>query len=315
MKRRIFITGATGFVGLHLLRHLDRPENRIFGTSFPQAPPSLDLSCENEISLVDIREREQVFAEVRRAEPDWIVHLAAVSSVPYSWKHQQETLETNLLGTLNVFEAVREFSPRAHVLFVSSASVYAQKTGDNIILQEEDDLEAKNPYAFSKICAERLSRFYSETRDLNITIARTFNHTGPGQNPAFVCSDWARQIAALERSGEQKIRVGNIEVKRDLCDVRDVVKAYVLLLEKGREHEVYNISSDRVVSLQEVLEILKSLSTSVVEVEVDPKRFRKIDILSLHGDSRKIRDETGWKPDIPLKQTLQDLLGYWRAIL
>jgi GDP-4-dehydro-6-deoxy-D-mannose reductase len=315
MRRRIFISGATGFTGLHLLHSLDKPENVLFGTSFPQSPPSLDLSCEHEITLVDICDKEQVLAAVGRARPDWIFHLAAVSSVPYSWQHQQETLQTNLLGTLNVFEAVREFVPQARVLFISSANIYAQKTGERVVLQETDPLEANNPYAFSKICGEQLSRFFMETQELDITIARTFNHTGPGQSPAFVCSDWARQVAAAERGGERVIRVGNIEVKRDFCDVRDVVKAYILLLEKGNKGEAYNISSDRAISLQEVLAVLHSLTSSVVEVQVDPAKFRAIDILSLHGDSRKVREHTGWKPEIPLKQTLRDLLGYWRRIL
>ncbi len=314
MTRRIFITGASGFVGQHLLHLLDSPENEVYGTSFPHEPVPLDLSCDNNICHLDIRDKERLSAAIEQAQPEWIFHLAAVSNVGHSWKKRTETLETNLLGSQNVFEAAREFVPQARMLFVSSSNVYAQQAGENIVLSEEDPVDAVSPYAYSKVCGELLSRFYVEVENLQVIITRAFPHTGPGQSPDFVCSDWARQIVAIEQGkSDPVVRVGNISVRRDFCDVRDVVKAYVSLLEKGRVGEVYNIASGSAVSLQEILDTLLSLSNIEVAVEVDPEKMRKADILSLHGDARKIGGDTGWRPSIPLEQTLRDLLEYWRV--
>ena len=313
MTRRIFITGASGFVGQHLLQLLDSPENEVFGTSYPQPPPSLDLSCENNICRLDIRDKEKVSAAIAQARPEWVFHLAAVSNVGHSWKQPTETSETNLLGSQHVFEAVREFVPQARVLFVSSSNVYAPLSGENIVLNEEDPVGAVSPYAYSKVCGELLSRFYVNVEDLQVVITRAFPHTGPGQSPDFVCSDWARQLVAIERGlSKPVICVGNTSVRRDFCDVRDVVRAYALLLEKGRKGEIYNIASGQAVALHEILDILLSLSPAKVEIEVDPQKMRKADILSLQGDARKISEDTGWKSTIPLDQTLRDLLEYWR---
>jgi GDP-4-dehydro-6-deoxy-D-mannose reductase len=307
------VTGASGFVGRHLLQLLDSPENEVHGTSFPHAPPSWDLSCENNIRHLDIRDKKRLTKAIAQAQPQWVFHLAAVSNVGYSWKNRAETLETNLIGTQHVFEAVREHVPQARVLFVSSSNVYAQRTGDNVVLSEDDPVEAVSPYAYSKLCGELMSRFYSAVEDLAVILTRAFPHTGPGQSPDFVCSDWASQIVAIERDqAEPIVRVGNIAVRRDFCDVRDVVKAYVLLLEKGTAGETYNIASGRAVALEEILETLLSLSPVEVKVEVDPQKMRKADILSLRGDADKIRQDTGWQSRIPLEDTLRDLLDTWR---
>lgn len=300
-------------MGQHLLQLLDSPENEVFGTSYPQPPPSLDLSCDNNICRLDIRDKEKVTAAIAQARPDWVFHLAAVSNVGHSWKKPTETLETNLLGSQHVFEAVREYAPQARLLFVSSSNVYAQQTGENIVLSEDDPVGAVSPYAYSKVCGELLSRFYVNVEDLQVVITRAFPHTGPGQSPDFVCSDWARQLVAIERGlSEPVVCVGNTSVRRDFCDVRDVVRAYALLLEKGRTGEIYNIASGQAVALREILDMLFSLSPAKVEVEVDPKKMRKADILSLRGDARKIGTDTGWTPTIPLEQTLRNLLEYWR---
>ncbi len=159
-----------------------------------------------------------------------------------------------------------------------------------------------------------LSQFYSQLEKLDIVIARSFPHTGPGQSPDFVCSDWAYQIACIEKGKEEPvIKVGNCKLKRDFTDVRDVVKAYILLLEKGRSGEAYNVSSGRAVQLQEVLDILLSFSEKKIEVEVDQQKVRKVDISLLVGDNRKIKKQTSWEPKIPLNQSLRDLLEYWRS--
>ena len=313
MKRKIFISGASGFVGSTLARYLDFPENEIYGTSFPHKPKPLGLKCSNDIRYLDIRREGDITEFIKETRPDRVFHLAAVSNVGCSWEKRRETIETNILGTQHVFEALRKYSPQTRVLFVSSSDVYGDASMDDRALCEDDDTKALSPYAYSKIGGELLSRFYADVEGLYIVIARSFPHTGPGQSPDFVCSDWAYQIAKIEEGSKEPVmKVGNIDVKREFSDVRDVVKAYVQLLEKGRKGEIYNIASGKAVSLQKILDMLLSFSYLSIKVQVDSQRLRKKDILCLRGDNSKIRKETGWKPEISLRQTLEDLLEYWR---
>jgi len=316
LTRHILITGATGFVGTHLLQALDRPDNRIFGTSFPHEPGPRELACESDLCRLDLRQGPGVSALVKEARPDWVFHLAAVSNVRHSWERRSETLETNLLGTQNLLEAIRTHAPGARVLFASSSNVYADVPFSGQGLKETNEVRPISPYAFSKISGEMLCRFYTEVEGLDIVISRAFPHTGPGQGQDFVCSDWARQIVQIENgTQEPEIWVGNIDVFRDFCDVRDVVLAYIRLLETGKKGEAYNVSSGTAVALGQILERLLSLSGALVEVRVDPEKLRKTDIVRLRGDNRKLREATGWKPAIPLERTLADLLDYWRKAL
>jgi GDP-4-dehydro-6-deoxy-D-mannose reductase len=313
-KRRIFITGATGFAGRHLMNALASSGNSICGTTYPQ-PPHPD---EKNISHLDLRSERDVFEAVKSARPDWVFHLAAVSNVRQSWERKKETMETNVMGTFYLFEAVKKFSPGARILFISSSDVYGVVPGTEAAaprpLSEDDPFHLVSPYALSKFGGELMAGFYRRSEGLDVVIARPFPHTGPGQSPDFVCSDWARQIIQIERgSQEPVIRVGNTEVMRDFTDVRDTVSAYVLLLEKGKAGEVYNVCSGRGTALGEILGILLSSASKEVRVEQDPEKLRKVDIPHLVGDDRKIRAEIGWEPNIPLERTLADLLDYWRV--
>jgi len=217
------------------------------------------------------------------------------------------------MGTFYLFEGVRKFFPQARILFVSSSDVYGVLAPTEKALREEDSSHVVNPYAFTKVSGEILSKFYAEIENLCIIIARSFPHTGPGQSPYFVCSDWASQIARIEKGlAEPVIKVGNLSGKRDFTDVRDVVKAYALLMEKGRRGEVYNVCSGKAVALREILDLLLSFSSQKIEVHVDSSKLRKADIPLLLGNNQKIKGETSWEPEIPLKQSLHDLLEYWR---
>lgn len=310
MTPKVFITGATGFVGRHLSRLLRDRGIDISGTCFPDEPGPEDTG----ICRVDLRSAEHLSEALGRARPDWVFHLAAQSNVRRSWENRQETLETNVMGTSNLYEAVRRSAPSARLLFISSSDVYGVISPGEKNFREDDPVQAVNPYAYSKIAGELLSRFYVQVEKLDIVTARSFPHTGPGQASDFVFSDWARQVARLEKGlAEPVITTGNLAVRRDYSDVRDVVRAYVLLMEKGRTGEVYNICSGRTVSLKEALEILLSLSKPRVEIRQDPSKLRKTDIPFLGGDCSKLRGETGWTVGIPLEQTLRDLLEYWRA--
>jgi GDP-4-dehydro-6-deoxy-D-mannose reductase len=306
---RVLVTGATGFVGRHLVRLLRESGEQVFGTCFPDHPDGK----EEDFIHLDLRSEADLAEFVRRTRPERIVHLAAVSNVRQSWDRRTETIQTNLLGTSNLFEAVRRLAPGGRVLFLSSSDVYGELSGEEKYFKEEDPCRVVNPYAFTKVAGEMLSRFYVQVENLDIVIARPFPHSGPGQTPDFVFSDWARQVALIERGQKPPfIEVGNLAIRRDYSDVRDTVKAYVLLLDKGRPGETYNVCSGKAVSLREVLDTLVRMAARPVEIRQDPSRLRKTDIPFLAGDGSKLRRETGWKPVIPFSQTLRDLLDYWR---
>ncbi|MFB0566372.1 MAG: GDP-mannose 4,6-dehydratase [Candidatus Aminicenantaceae bacterium] len=308
---RVFISGATGFVGSNLINFLNSPGSTytIYGTSFPQK----SAPGEKNIFFMDIRSEEDVFRVIKEIKPLWIFHLAAISNVKYSWGNKKETLETNVLGTFYLFEAVREFSPQSRFLFVSSSDVYGAGCPDEEALEEKDSFNVVNPYAFSKVSGELLSKFYIQSEGLDIVIVRPFTHTGPGQSPDFVCSDWARQIAQIEKGlAKPVIKVGNLEAERDYTSVSDVVRAYTLLMQKGKRGEVYNVCSGKFLSLKKILDILLSFSSLSIEVQVDPEKLRKADIPRLVGSNIKIYKDTSWRPEIPLEKSLFDLLEYWR---
>jgi GDP-4-dehydro-6-deoxy-D-mannose reductase len=313
IKRRVFITGATGFVGRHLMALLPPLETIVYGTAYPQ-PPRPE---EKNFFALDLRSERDVFDAVKQTAPQWVFHLAAVSNVGYSWAHERETLETNVMGTFHLFQALKKFAPEARVLFVSSSDIYGVPPGVAAAgiapFSEDDPFHLASPYALSKYQGELMAGFYSRFGGLDVVVVRPFPHTGPGQSPDFVCSDWARQVIRIERGAQDPvIRVGNLEVRRDFTDVRDTVRAYILLLQKGKKGEVYNVCRGRGIALSEILEILLSFSSRTVRVEKDPEKQRKVDIPSLVGANRKITTETGWEPQVPLQKTLADLVDYWR---
>jgi GDP-4-dehydro-6-deoxy-D-mannose reductase len=316
-KPRVLITGATGFVGGHLIRALEEEGPsafEIFGTTYPDAPPPSG----NRFFSLDMRSEKDVAKLVGEIRPDWIFHLAAVSNVRMSWRMRSETIETNILGTHNLLEAARQAVPKARVLFVSSSDVYGFGASPTEALSEDAPFQIVSPYAYSKAAGEMLCGFYGKVENVDIVIARPFPHTGPGQAEDFVCSDWARQVARIERGDTAPIlKVGNLDLRRDFCDVRDVVRAYVLLLKKGRPGEAYNVCSGRAIALREILDFfIREASENVrISVEVDPAKLRKVDMPFQLGSHAKISGETGWLPSIPIAQALRDLLAHWRQKL
>jgi GDP-4-dehydro-6-deoxy-D-mannose reductase len=313
-KIRVLITGATGFVGGHLIRALEEEGPlafEIFGTAYPDVPPASG----NKLFFLDLRSEKDVIKLVGEVRPDWIFHLAAVSNVRRSWQLRGETIETNVLGTHNLLEAIRQRAPAARVLFISSSDIYGLGPAPAEGLKEEAPVQVLDPYAYSKAAGEMLCGFYEKIENIDIVTARPFPHTGPGQAEDFVCSDWARQVAQIETGKIPPIiKVGNLDVRRDFCDVRDIVKAYILLLRKGRRGEPYNICSGKAIALREILDFLvkQAAVSSPISIEVDPARFRKIDLPFQMGSNQKISNETGWSPRIPIDHTLRDLLANWR---
>jgi GDP-4-dehydro-6-deoxy-D-mannose reductase len=307
---RALITGGTGFVGKHLLSLLRSRGTQVAVLARGPCKQSLDVACYE----TDVRDRDKVHSAIQDFRPNYIYHLAAVSSPPLSWTFTSLTYEVNVLGTMNVFEAAMSLPAPPRIVNVSTSQVYAPSAS---ALSETSAVSPDNPYAASKLMAELLSvPVRHRVSEGGIITARSFNHTGPGQSCDFVLSSIAKQFAEIEADRrDPKLVLGNIHVKRDFTDVRDVVKAYSLLLEKGSVNEIYNVCSGRARSIKEIVEQFELISGITVEIEMHPGKQRTGEVEEVRGDHSKIRAVTGWEPVIPWKKSLHDLLSYWRASL
>lgn len=263
---------------------------------------------------LDVTSTQQLESAVAGVRPDRIFHLAAQSSVGLSFSDVLGTWEANATGTLRLLQLVAEVSPSTRVLLVSSSEVYGPVPETEQPISETRPLSPINPYAASKAAAELVSRPYTASGDISVVIARSFNHTGPGQSSRFALPNWAEQLDRIGRGElESVLRVGNLEARRDLLDVRDVVNAYCLLVERGEVGTAYNVCRGQARPLRDVVEELVALSGTGARIETDPARLRPVDIPLLVGDPTRIR-ELGWAPKIPLPQTLLDLLAYARGV-
>ena len=248
-------------------------------------------------------------------QPEYIVHLAGQSNVPESFADPEATLSNNILSTLHLLDACRIHAPTARILIVSSNEVYGPTPPEAQPLREDRPLHPVNPYAVSKAAQEMLALQYAHSYDLDVVVARPFNHIGPGQTDRFVVSAFARQIVEIERGERQEIAVGNLDAARDFTDVRDVVRAYALLLEKGASGGIYNIGSGAAVRIADVLNILCELAHVSVTIERDPARLRPSDAPVMMGDTTRLRHATDWEPHISLIESLGDILAWWRSAL
>jgi GDP-4-dehydro-6-deoxy-D-mannose reductase len=307
---RVLITGITGFVGSHLSEFLIKKGFEVFGTTTSGKPsPSERIKIFN----CDIRDAAGIKNIISDIKPNQIYHLSGISFPPDSFKNPRMTFDVNFYGTMNLLEAVRELGLDSHILYVGSSDEYGAVADRYIPISEDCPLNPLNPYAASKVSANMLCYSYVKTYDMNIVMVRPFNHTGAGQRADFVCSDFAKQIAEIE-SGDKKLVIytGNLDAERDFSDVRDIVSAYHLALEKGVSGDVYNICSERAYSIRWVLHTLLGFAKLSVEIKEDPSKLRAADIKILKGDCSKFKLISGWKPSIPFEKTLRDLLDYWR---
>ena len=304
---RCLVTGASGFVGPHLRALLLAGGHDVWTTDRTDAGHEQHLRCE----LLDAAAVRDVLAAAR---PEWIFHLAGLSSVAYSFTHPGEVLHVNLVGACNVFEAMRAVTPRARILVVGSAEEYGAVDAARQPIHEDEPFRPASPYAVSKAAQELLAQQYAASHGLDVVLARSFNHSGPGQSDRFVLPGFARQIAMVEQGRQEPLLlVGNLDVWRDFLDVRDVVRAYAHLLAHGDSRTAYNVCRGEAARVGDLLDGLVRRARVTLRTEVDPERWRPSDLPVLRGDPGRLRSRTGWAPELTLDQTLDDILNDWRA--
>jgi GDP-4-dehydro-6-deoxy-D-mannose reductase len=313
---RVLITGITGFVGSHLAEFvLQQPDVELFGIERWRSKTDYIEHLKPRVMLYDcdIRDATSIRRVIGEVQPDWVFHLAAQSFVGVSWTAPSETLTTNIIGQLNLLEAIRQVAPRARVHIAGSSEEYGLVHPQELPIREGQALRPLSPYGVSKVAQDLMGYQYAKSYGLHIVRTRAFNHTGPRRGEVFATSNFAKQIALIEAGLQPPvIAVGNLDARRDFTDVRDIVSGYWLALERGESGEVYNLCSGHDWGIGEVLDMLRALSPADTEIRVDPQRLRPSDVLVLRGDASRFAQQTGWQPTIPLQQTLADLLEYWR---
>jgi len=312
---RVLITGAGGFVAPHLvdLLHAEAPGAAVYGTVRPQTSVARGPGAGITLVEADLNDPASAASVMDEVEPDRIVHLAGQSSVHRSWIEPGGTLRTNVLGLVNLLDAVRARGLHPAVLVVGSAEECGSVGPAELPIDEDAPLRPSSPYAVSKVAQAALARLYGPAGAMKIVLTRTFHHTGPGRGEAFAESSFARQIAEIEAGLRPPVlRVGNLDAVRDYSDVRDVVRAYWMLLERGEDGATYNVCSGVGRTIRQLLDALLGLARARVEIRVDPTRLRPSDVPALVGSPARLRSATGWEPRIPLEKTLLDLLESWR---
>jgi GDP-4-dehydro-6-deoxy-D-mannose reductase len=318
-SERALITGITGFVGSHLAELLLAKGFEVHGIKRWRSKTENIIHIMKQLHLqeADLRDGHSLFQVINEVRPNYIFHLAAQSFVPTSWRAPADTMETNAVGTLNLLEAVRKVGINPAIQIAGSSEEYGLVYPHEVPIKETNPLRPLSPYGVSKVATDMLGFQYHRSYGMNIVVTRSFNHTGPRSGEVFVTSNFAKQIVEIEKgTREPLIRVGNLDAKRDFSDVRDIVRAYKLSVEKGEFGDCYNISSGKPRVINDVLDLLlKKSNTKDIKIEMDPSRMRPSDVEILHGDCTKIMKQTGWKPEIPFEKTMSDLLEYWRERL
>ena len=291
---RILLTGAEGFVGTHI-------RNGVICVPLSDGGNS-----------VDIRDTDKLRRIIAAIRPDMVIHLAAQSFVPQSFSAPIDTFHVNFIGTYNLLTALKAINFRGKMLFVGSGDAYGLVRPDLLPISEIYPQKPRSPYAVSKVAAEALCYQWSQTESFEIVMVRPFNHIGPGQSDRFVISDFARQVVEIKLSMRRPvIQVGDIDVTRDFTDVRDVIRAYELLLERGVNGEIYNVCSGRERSVREALDMLIRQAGIEVQIIRDPTRLRNAEQRRMFGSCAKLKETTGWQPEISFEQSLRDILADW----
>ncbi len=311
----IIISGGSGFAGRHLAARLI-PECRHVHLmdKMGSLPASLSQFKEkitvHQVDLTAPRGLAQMLEEIR---PQEIYHLAGIANVKHSWDGEAVTFQVNVIGAVNLVSAIGHANLNTRLLIVGSGEVYGDVSAENQPIEESCSVSPRSPYAASKVCQEVAVRQMSRHIQGKVVYVRPFNHIGPAQNPSFVASDFARQVARIEQNLQPPvIRVGNLSARRDFTDVRDTVDAYVCALRDGGDQTIYNVSSGRSLPIQYLLDYFLSLSSKSIEVVVDPDKFRPADVAMLCGSFKRLHRDTGWQPGRAIDETLSGVLNYWR---
>lgn len=303
---QVLVTGAAGFVGGHAIPELTGAGHEVVAMVMPGQ--SLDLPGCSAVEAAELGDAEGLVELVKRHQPGACLHLAGMAFVPTAWQQPQEAIRVNVIGTLNLLEAFRVHAPQAKFLTVTSAQLYGHAVRDHAITEDEPAI-ADSIYSVSKWASDNCTLLYAKRYGMTAMTARPCNHIGPGQSESFVVSSFARQMIDIAKGQRAPLmKVGNLESEREFTDVRDVARAYRLLLEKGQSGLAYNISSGRLMKIQRVFDLLRDLTGAIPQVEIDPDLYRPTDTQPVIDTSR-IREHTGWEPEIKIEQTLKDILA------
>ena len=318
---KYLITGFSGFVSSHFLQFLEQQQEPTEVLGIDLHEPTLDLNAFRHVRCrfekLDLLDKENMQKAIREFQPTYVLHLAAYSSVSFSWTNPILSFQNNTNIFLNLVDAVRVLGQKIRILSVGSSEEYGNVHERDIPLREELSLKPLSPYAVARVSQEMLSQVYAKGFGVDIVITRSFNHIGPGQREIFVVASFAKQIAEGVKNGHSKVDIvaGDLSITRDFTDVRDVVRAYDMLLKKGRTGEIYNVCSGRGMKLSEVLMMLGKASRVEVVPKIDPQLVRPQDNRVVIGSNRKIQDEVGWSPVIKLEQAVEDVARDWRGRL
>ncbi|MBD3401451.1 NAD-dependent epimerase/dehydratase family protein [candidate division GN15 bacterium] len=311
-----FITGIAGFAGSWLAEELLAHGWAVAGSVYKDEPLTNIAGFKRNLTLykLDILNEKRCREVLGRVKPEYVFHLAAMASVGQSFGKERLTYQINFDGTLNILDACRELTGLKKVLFVSSSDCYGPFKPKNKTLIETQSFNPVSPYGISKVASEHLARYYCRQYDLPVTIARAFNHSGPRQSEHFVIPAFARQVARIELGKQEPVmQVGDLSARRDLSDVRDIVRGYRLLAERGEPGEAYHLCSGKAVAISRVLNTLVKQASKKITVETDPTRLRKTEIPVMRGSFEKAHKRVGYQPRYKLTQTIQDTLEFWRA--
>lgn len=306
---KVLITGVDGFVGKHLSEYLLEKGYEVYGTTIS------DNYENNKIKVykMDLLDKKNVNNIINEVKPNKIFHLAGQSAVGLSWENPTLTMDININGTLNLLETIRANLVETKILIVGSSDQYGIIKPESIPVNENHPQNPQSPYGISKKTQEDLCRLYAKAYEMNIIMVRPFNHIGSGQGKNFVVPDFTSKIVEIEKGATPVLKVGNLDTYRDFTDVKDIIRAYELLLKNGKIGEVYNVGSGKEIKVSEILEKLLKMSTKKIKVEIDKEKFRPVDVPIIVCDNRKIREDTGWKPEISIDTTLKEILEYWRS--
>lgn len=309
---RVLVTGCLGFVGRALVERLVTDSHDVWGVDRSEATSFAGA----EFRRVDMMDRAAVCAVVADANPDAIIHLAAQASVRHSFDDPHGTIVNNTIPALHLLTCLRDSGSHARLVAIGSADEYGTVAPERLPLTEATPVNPESPYALGKSIQNQCCRAFAVLYKVNVVMTRSFNHTGPGQREVFVMPSFARQVIEIKLGRrEPVINVGNIRVRRDFLDIRDVCRAYAALMRDGHAAETYNVCSGRSYGIGDLLDEMCGIAGVDVEVRVDPDRLRPVDMPELRGDATKIKQDTGWEPEIPIAETLRSLLDYWEQTL